>query len=391
MSRSATIISVLVFLLLVLLGFWLSQNLVKKEIILPVGLQGEAARNPLLAAERFLTTMGVPTRPIDSIKDMQEKPRPGDVLLISSDRQTLGERHSQALLDWVKAGGHLVVTVAHVVPEEYEKQAEDGPLLVRVRVRDPLLDALGLSVRYLLDKDQDERVSRARLPGHGKELQVQFNPAFFLHGARRGDFVIDTGQGIALLQRRLGRGRITVLSGMHFLEFRRLGEYDHARFLYALVENARHVWLMSSNDMPPLWRWLWDHAREAVIAAALLLLLWLWSKLPRFGPLQQQPPPVRRRIMEHIEANGHFLWKQRQLARLVEAVREALEHTALHRHPAWAGMSAEEKVAHIAQLGGLGIDEARQLLGLVPNEPVSRHHREFTRLIEKLERIRKRL
>ncbi len=393
MSRSATLITVFFLLLLSLLGLWLSQNLVRKEITLPVGLQGEAARNPLLAAMRFLSAMGVPTHPVDNLKDMLKKPRPGDVLLISADRQTLGQRHSQALLDRVKAGGELVVTVAHLFPDQAQRyDAAGNPLSVPVDMRDPLLESLGLSVHYLAGDDaEDDAYTEAKLPGHPQALRVRFNRNFFLDGQRRGDFVIETARGVALIQRRLGRGHVTVLSGMHFLEYRRLGELDHARFLYQLVADARQVWLMSSNDMPPLWRWLWDHAREAVMAAGLLLLLWLWSKLPRFGPLQQPPPPVRRRIMEHIEANGHFLWKQRQQERLVAAVREALEHTALHRHPAWAGMTAEEKVAHIANLSGLGLDEARQMLGLAPNAPVSRQHREFTRLIDKLERSRKRL
>ena len=71
----------------------------------------------------------------------------------------------------------------------------------------------------------------------------------------------------------------------------------------------------------PLWLWLWIHAGPLVIVLTLLLIAWLFGAVRRFGPMQPVPPPARRRVLEHIEAAGHFLWKQNQRHRLVEGVR----------------------------------------------------------------------
>ena len=104
MSRLAILVTLLILSLLGGAGYWISQQLEKREIELPTGLRGEAAVNPLLAAERFLTAMGLATTPLDDTSRLLRKLGPTDVLLIASDRQTLGQQRTTALLEWVTRG-----------------------------------------------------------------------------------------------------------------------------------------------------------------------------------------------------------------------------------------------------------------------------------------------
>jgi hypothetical protein len=375
MSRTAWLITLLVLVLLGGLGLWVMRHFEKQEISLPTGLTGEAATNPLLAAERFLNIMGVTATHLDDSTDLLDKPQSGDVILITSDRQTLGQGRTRALLDWVRRGGRLVVTVPHLPDEEMPPN-------------DPLLKALKLDLRYIEPDTTDYAdYLDVDLPGADDFLQVEFGTDYVLSGAHESDRVVANDWGLVMIQRQLGRGTVTVLSDLDFIQYRRIGDYDHARFLWYLVNGKGKVWLIFNNDMPPLWDWLWDHAAETMTASALLLATWLWSRSRRFGPLRGVPVPARRRILEHIDANGRFLWHQRRSAYLIGAVRNALLTSAARRYPAWASLTDSARAVHLGDLVQRDPDTVQRMLGT----RTVRHRHEFTRLIRQLETIRKKL
>ena len=139
--------------------------------------------------------------------------------------------------------------------------------------------------------------------------------------------------------------------------------------------------------MPSLLQWLLDHAPLAVLSALLLLATWLWMISRRFGPTLPNPEPLRRRIMEHIEASGAYLWKTHHREALVDAVREDVLATAARRHPGWTGMNRQEREEHIAELTGMTTEAARRLLDGF--KPATRQ--DFTVLIRQLKTIKDRL
>ncbi len=375
MSRTAWLITVLVVSLLGGLGYWLSQHLEKREIELPTGLQGEAATNPLLAAQRFLTTTGIASTHVEETARLFSRLGRDDVLLISSDRQTLGQQRTAALLDWVDEGGRLIVTVAHLSDEEQPLQ-------------DPLLEILGLNLQHH-DEDLSEYADFLDVdwPGATDFMRIQIHPRYFIEGTQAGDLTITNDWGAVLVRRQLGEGSITVITDLDFIQFLRIGEYDHAAFLWYLVDGQGPVWLLSHNDMPSLWQWLWQHAPEMMTAVLLWLVLWLWSRGRRFGPRLSEAPPVRRRILEHVDANGRFLWQQKQSRQLVTAVRKHLMALAATRHPGWGAMSHEEQAELLAGPGQHTGTSVRHLL----RETDIPHQHEFTRTIRQLEMIRKQL
>jgi len=375
MSRPALLISLLGFLLLGGLGYWLSQHLEEQVVELPTGLQGEAVTNPLLAAERFLKALGIVSKSLEDTSQLFDRLGPTDALVITSDRQTLGQQRTAALLEWVSGGGRLVVTVPHLLEDEHPLQ-------------DPLLARLGLTLSYH-DEDISEHAAYLDVdwPAASDFMQVAIHPRYFFEGIQAQDMALTNDWGAVLVRRQHGRGSITVLTDLAFIQYLRIGNYDHAQFLWHLIDGRGTVWLLANNDMPSLWQWLWQQAPEIMTASLLWLGLWLWARSRRFGPRLGEPPPERRRILEHVEANGRFLWQQKQSRHLVTAVREHLMTTATRRFPGWAAMPPEEQAELLASLTRRDISVIRHLL----DETEIRHQHDFTRTIRQLEMIRKQL
>ncbi len=380
MSRMAILLTILFLSLLGGAGYWIFQQLEKKEIELPTGLTGEAALNPLLAAERFLIAMGITTRQLDDTARLLRKLEPTDVLLISSDRQTLGQQRTNELLAWVERGGRLIVTVPHLLKDE-------EPL------RDPLLETLGLTLFYI-DEDsiEGDLVEYADYldidwPTASDFMKIDIDLQYVLEGVQTGDWVVENDWGAVLVRRPHGAGHVTIVTDLEFIQFLRIGEYDHAKFLWYLVDGQGPVWLITNNDMPSLWEWLWQHAPEIMAAGLLWLGLWLWARSRRFGPRLPELPPIRRRILEHVEANGRFLWHQKQSHHLVSAVRKQFMASAANHYPGWEHMSDDERAELLANDSDQDIRTTRRLLQV----PEIRHQHEFTRTIRQYEHLRKQL
>ncbi|HEC15105.1 MAG TPA: DUF4350 domain-containing protein [Sedimenticola sp.] len=369
-------------------GWWFHNNFeyVSREVWL--GLRGEARTNHLLAAEYFLRRMGVEARSLEGPQELDRPPPADAALLIDTERATLGERRSRALLDWVEGGGHLILRPRRPIAE-----ARPGP--------DPLLDPLGIKGRAG-PRESGPGVPSAEpggqcpapaayllLPDGEDPLEIKFRPDRTLaSGSPDPAWQYRDEGGYRALQYPWGRGRITVFSDMGFFNNHNIGEFDHAHLLYWLAhQQPGPFWLMYSDDLPPLWLWLWRRAPAAVISAGLLLLAWLLLAPRRFGPLLPPRPARRRRIMEHIEAGGHFLWRHGQAGLLLGGLRDAL-HARLHQaHPDLAGLPADRLARRLAELTGIGAARIRRAL----TEAAASNRDAFTRQVRILEDIRKKL
>ncbi len=374
MTTSGRIIAYILTGLLLAWIIILASHLYKTEVEIETGLQNEAATYPLLAAERFLTRMGIATQRIENPDQITSLPGPQDALLITTERQTIGIEKTEQLLEWVKHGGRLIATIPYLDDEELSQP------------RDPLLEALGLRV-VESDCESETDYSDIDLPWANDILQIGFGYCLALEGAIEEDDISGDQEGTQVIRRYLGSGSVTILSDLDWLTWLAIGGYDHAEVLWHLVDGRGTVWLVTSNDMPSLAQWLLEHAPLAVLASLLLLITWLWMISRRFGPTLPNPEPLRRRIMEHIEASGAYLWKTHHREALVDAVREDVLDTAARRHPSWTGMNRQEQEAHIAELTGMTPEATRRLLD--GYQPANRQ--DFTVLIRQLKTIKDKL
>ena len=293
----------------------------------------QAHRDPFLALSRFLVRMGATAQTVESPLLLASLPR-GTTLFFAAHRLAyMSPRNVRAVREWVAQGGHLVL------------QAEAPG------TRDPLLDALGIRREAFPARKEREPGKPAPFtfapterkfdwPGASHALKVQMPYLAALRDVRERTPLA----AVTFLSRAVmlsvpeGRGDVTVVPFFAFATNERIGRLDHAQFAWLLASRgsaAPRVLMLLRFDRPHITEWIWSEAWPVVIAAALLLLLWLARVIPRFGPIAPDRAEARRSLAEHIVASGRFLWSRGAGQYLVNAVRDrALRLARLRRLPA---------------------------------------------------------
>ena len=357
------------------IGYWFYTNFEKERKEIEVGYHGAARVNSLLAAQRYFESFGVPTR---SVESLTEFPPASSTLIIPTARYEMGAGEAQRLRRWVETGGHLVVVPSAAFDEAYERA-------------DALLDPLGIQVREVEDPQSGGLVD-VDWPDSGDFMTVHMDAYVRLDRTQAKNKILlelADEDGAYLVRLALGRGVVTVLADANFLTNQRIAHNDHAAYLWRVAQlgEQRPVWLVYSDSMPPLHRWLMQHAWTALIAGALLLLLWLWAASRRFGSVLAPEPLMRRRLLDHVDATGRFLWRAGQGEQLMKGARQALYRALEIRHPAWAGIASQDLYQRLATLSGVPQEQIQ--IALLYTHLGSEH--EFTNVIQTLERIRKSL
>lgn len=357
------------FALIVLLlggGAWFYFNFERVPHRERVGFQGEARRNPLLAAMRLIEQMGVRTREARRMTDLDVLP-PAGTLILARHRAGLTKPKVERILSWVAAGGHLIV----------EAEGHRDP--------DALLDALGVMRRELRLRPP-ARPSEIKLPHAAAPLRVYFGYRMDMIDLKRQAAVaVDDHWSVLLLHFARGRGSVTVLTGFAFMSNVHIGEHDHAEFVWQLVRfnpATREVLVAPALRAPSPAAWLADQAWPVVVIAGLLLAAWLWRIVPRFGPLQPDPPPARRQLLDHLRASGLFHWNSGGAARLLTAAREVCMSRVGRNHPDIASLPTPARAARLAALSGLPSQDIVFALEGVPAEPA-----QFTAVIRTLQAV----
>lgn len=344
------------------------------------GLQGEAAHNRYLAAQRLLEGMGADTLAVATVEALDELPATDGTLILPVNRGAFSQERTLELLEWARAGGNLIVITWSIWDD-----AERTP--------DLLLDPLGVR-QFMHDDDEYEdgiesEISQVRWEDRDGPLEIRSDPYFYLELVdREADWQIGDRHGVHLLSLPEGDGRVTVATDDYFLANSTIAEHDHAELLWRLAERGdAPVWLVRGAAHPGVWELIWRHAAAVLLSALALALLWVWASARRVGPMRPDEPASRRSLMEHVESAGRFQLRQRAEHALLAATREALLDRMRQRHPAWLGLTPAEQHARLAERSGLArerIDSALRFGG-------ERDPERFGRRIATLERIRRSL
>jgi hypothetical protein len=320
-----------------------------------VGPSAEARRNAYLAAGRFATRMGLATRELRSLPDLDTL-KPKSALLLPNRRQALDPRRLREIAAWVQAGGHLIV------------EAE------LVGVADPLLDLAGVERLRGVAPAKPVAVELA----DGRKLSVSLFGAMTLEAGdadEKGRFVsFDYGEGV-----------VTALIGLHFARNQLVGTEDNADFLWHLLTltPAAELQIYLRPERLSLWGFLVQHAAPVLAAAAALIAAWLWRLAPRFGPVRPDPAPARRRLLDHLRASGRFYWAQGLRGRLLAAARDAALRRIARAQPDFVQAGQAERAARIAALAQIPPAEAQRFVSAGPNLPGA----EFIRVMHAAQRI----
>ena len=396
--------------ILVLLGgllYLISNQFERVKTTINLGYSLEAMQNRYLAAQKYLERQSIPSDTAVDIATVWDQLQHNDALLILNTR-LVPEPYHEKLMDWVADGGHLVVTAQNYWSEDDAASGDSFLDQLGVEMYDVIekeVDALGQSAGEALQEIMSETesetgeeqiteaaqcdvygYSRLTLVNYDQQrrppLQIQFGSFAHLYDASGNALTPDIYYPNQILQYPIGQGMITTLTNHEMWANSNIGWYDHAYFLWLLVQDAEKVWFIFDRDSDSLLSLINKHLLEPFVAGLLLLALWLWYRAKRFGPIRPEPQLARRSLMEHLLASARFNWRHQQIQPMVQKQREDIKQLFMRRH----GNHHQEDfiITTLAKSSDLTPEQIRwALLAQVPER-----EQEFTQLIRLLQRLR---
>ena len=352
-----------------------------------VGPTGDARLKDFLAAQRLAERMGLKVSEVRSQPELDTLP-PQGVLIMPRGRQQLLPSRMETLLGWIDRGGHLIIEAEHP------------------GVPDPILEQLGVK-RSTMEATRKPAV--VELPQGERKLSVHIPSATRIETTQPE---VRLRVGASLVSFTRGRGLVTAASSLrfarnpgyddHFYKMEKrpaasIAALDHAELLWTIVSlsSGRESSLSPRLELQvyfrperlSLWTFLRDHAAAALLATLLLLALWIWSIVPRFGPVAPDAPPGRRRLLDHLRASGRYYWAKGMRSRLVVAARDAALRRVARAQPDFAGASQAERAARLSVL----IESSKEDAARFMNAAGAMRGVDFIRLTQNAQRIHKAL
>ncbi|MDB6136005.1 MAG: hypothetical protein JWM59_4248 [Verrucomicrobiales bacterium] len=312
-----------------------------------LGHQGEARRDPWLAATRLLERHHYQ---VSAARGILQLPDSDTLMIVPADAVTTDmlARHA---LRWVEDhGGHLVYLAqgGNTAEDDWREGSRR-----HATPSQPLLEALHLSESTAaastgpVTVNIDSTAYRIT-DGSSNSLNTTAETPHI-------DIKAGSTKDTALISMPYGAGRVTVLADAWPFRNRHIGEEDNAALLLALAgmdENVRAVQFVKAGRVS-LWEMLTTEAWPALTGLTVLLLAWLWHCMPRFGPVQALSRHGPRQFATHLEEAGWFFWKHRLSEVLLNAPRQAVITAARRRSlretegqfipllAAWSGLSED--------------------------------------------------
>lgn len=412
-SAKARLILLIVVLIGGAAGYWVYENIEWKEVRIPGTMQGEAARNDLLAAQRLVTAAGGTAHSEYTYTNRPAGDPRETVLVMPTERRILTARQRGALIKWIEDGGHLVAVT-------YSLEGGDT-------MRDELLGKIG--IRQFLNKSATRRPGQQTAPdddaqagggqgqprlrsgavprayaacpaqresgalaprfgsGPGTTMHVCFDPRFRIE--TKGEKLWESGDaaGSHAITVAHGAGRITVLTDYDFMRNGAIGYADHADFLLAVIgfRPGLAVWFIPREDVDGIATLAWRYGWPVLILFGVWIAFVLWRAGSRLGPIEPEPEAVRRSIEEHVRAIGEFLWRRGETLALwkstLAGARKRME-LALPPTP-----KPDDRLILLSKKTGLDLGLLQH--AFYPRPSLSAE--EFARAISTLETVRKHL
>lgn len=376
------------------------------------GFKPEAWRNPLLAAQFLLEALG--RHPVSRVglPGAADGLRPADTVIMLDRERGFTPQEAERLLAFARAGGQLIVEVDATQGLLGEEPAP-GPHARKARralaLQDHLLERLGVEVVQVPwgereeepepeDEAGEQAAERRRRALWEPRLVLDGGPPFTVHvsprlrladrGRHPGLRVLGAHRGSLGLEAPEGAGRIRIFADLDAWKNARLVKLDHAEFLAWTLQDRPvegRVWLVRGERTANLLDWLKAEAWAPLAGLGVLVLLAVWRGWRRLGPALPAPEPVRRSLLEHVDATGRLMWAMGQGSRMVRAARAALLQGLERVHPAWARLPTPVLSSRLADATGLPEPDVRR--ALLDDHPVdAAAFRDALRTLERLRR-----
>ena len=362
----------------------------------------EAWLNPFLALERTVTRLGRPVIHLQRSLAAKDLPERSTLILDRNHQHQIASAQTDELLAWVKRGGYLIVAPLPL----------DDPLLTRLGTKRATGKGLGCSGdddTASDDSDDEDDDAPEHMPPAAKPVpkpgekpaqpklidyqlpddDVVFHLRCYYGGLESSDLARENGlvdATRAVHQYRWGQGHITVFDELYRFNNWSLGSDDHAELIWALLKKYQpqgEIRVASRLEVPSLWRFLGESAWMALISLALLIAVWLWRIIPRFGGIKPESGETRRGLIEHLHAIGRSVWREGGTHHWLSVVRQHFRQRLILRHPYIARLDNPAQQEALARLAGCSTKSI--LKALTPG--LAKTPDEFTEAIRTLRRL----
>jgi hypothetical protein len=309
----------------------------------------DALRNPYLAAQKFMDESGIAVTDVDSLVKLDELTSLG-TLFFSDANQVQTPRQLRQVMDWLKVGGNVIYTadsVSHgddlllrefeveVEWREFEDEAtgEEKPLSETLREYNRQIED-GKSREDIVSSfnDEEDSLTTIQFSDDIGALEVAFNDAKILTQPYIADSESDTSHqpfswsysayGVHMMQFEVGSGLLTIISDPGIWTSYQVDQYDHAYLLWLLSSGEGNFAILRSVLRDSIWVLIARNASELLLAAGLMLLIWIWRSGYRFGRLLPRDLAHSRALGEYFSSVSHYLWHRRHGEYLVTPLRQ---------------------------------------------------------------------
>jgi hypothetical protein len=412
LNRPLYWIALAALLAIAAMAYWWLQNYERVDAEIDLPWSGPASYNPLYALEKTLKNGGLKVTSVSQMRFADLKLSTHDTLVLDGPTQQIGVDDAKALLDWVRAGGHLILALppAQQLPEasdeddgdddsgsaskktgatpsdEFSEDAnpENAQSLTATRWQvqgadSALLQALGVEPVENPACARFEALRRAKKSSQTELPDAQWCPPtrFLIHDESEIEwdwFWGDHGQGFVLGRGSLAQGSLTLAATLKPFYSRQINQPAYrllARQVFAdVLARGQHVVLVYGSNVPSLMVLIVRHAWPVLLPLGLALLLWAWARSARFGPLLTQVTAPRRALSEHIFAAGEFNFRRRRFTPLYDALRSSTLDKLKRKHPLLLGLDALSSVHYLAERSGIGKEKIQSaLFNSAPEKP----------------------
>ncbi len=352
------------------LGLWVASCTEWVEKDRPTAAKGEAAKNPLYAAQKLARALGAQ---VAQPTGLAQLPPPGGTLWLTSWHWDLFPENARRLRAWVEGGGHLVVQSSmlgndalsgwvpmdehHPDDDEEDENSEDEEDADEASAPPPPSSPRSTGKPRDACRDIREPAGVPSRFADGRPFKLCRSSPRHLRQegtARPPLWALGGPDNIDVLRIAVGKGSVTAIAPWGLFNNDQLFEGDHGALMVAALQLRRGtaLWFVTEESRPGLLRWLWQEAWVAVMLGALALAFALWRGAVRFGPLAAAEVPVRRSMAEQITGTAQFL-RLRGAGALHAAQIRALDET-VHTHlPNYRKLGRGERAAMLAKVSGL--------------------------------------
>ena len=314
------------------------------------GWSTEALRNSYLAAQQFMARSGIEVTDVDNLSRLDELGSIG-TLFFSDANQVQAPRQLEQVIDWLDLGGNVIYAANSVAHDEdlllktfevdvdwrefdTDQESEDRSLSETMREYNRQIEE-GKSREEIARGFGADEISLTRI-SFGDEigvLEVGFDNDKILQHPYINDSEYDadgyrpfswsnSDYGVHMMQFEVGSGLLTIVSDPQVWTSYQIDQHDHAYLLWLLSAAEGNFAILRSVVRDSIWVLIRRNATELLIAAGLLILVWVWHAGYRFGRLLPRDQSGMRALGEYFSSVSHYLWHRHHGVYLITPLRQ---------------------------------------------------------------------